>query len=397
MHRMGSRVIVSLAAIALIVAACSSTGSSPSSAATAAAPSAAAPSAAGSGSAASPAGDPKTATSAADAGGVDAVCAAGKTEGQVNIIATPPDWANYGQMITDFQTKYGIKVQSDQPDVDSQAEINAAKNLAGTGRQPDIFDLTTAVALANSAMFAPYKNAQFDQIPADLKDPTGLWTADYTGYQSIGYDAKLGDIKTMADLAKPEYKGKVALNGDPTKAGAAFNGVVLAALANGGSADNIAPGVDYFKKLNDSGNLLPVDPAPATIASGQTPIVIDWEYNNTAQTAKLAPTGLDWKVVIPTDAPPVAAFYNEAINKDAAHPAAARCWVEYVYSPAGGNTWLKGFARPVLLDAMIKDGTVDAAALAAIAPVSQAPVQLTQDQVKTASDYLKTNWNITIK
>ena len=52
-------------------------------------------------------------------GGVDAVCAAGKAEGQVNLIATPPDWANYGQMITDFQTKYGIKVQSDQPDADS--------------------------------------------------------------------------------------------------------------------------------------------------------------------------------------------------------------------------------------------------------------------------------------
>ena len=87
------------------------------------------------------AGDPKTATSAADVGGVDAICAAGKAEGQVNIIATPPDWANYGQIITDFQTKYGIKVQSDKPDGNGQDEINAAKQLAGTGRQPDIFDI----------------------------------------------------------------------------------------------------------------------------------------------------------------------------------------------------------------------------------------------------------------
>ena len=64
--------------------------------------------------------------SAADVGGVDAICAAGKAEGTVNIIATPPDWANYGQMITDFQTKYGITVKSDQPDADSAAEIKAA-------------------------------------------------------------------------------------------------------------------------------------------------------------------------------------------------------------------------------------------------------------------------------
>ena len=64
---------------------------------------------------------------------------------------------------------------------------------------------------------------------------------------SIGYDTKLGDIAKVADLADAKYKGKVALNGDPLKASAGFNGVILAALANGGSADNIAPGVDFFK------------------------------------------------------------------------------------------------------------------------------------------------------
>ena len=59
--------------------------------------------------------DAKGWKSTADAGGVDKVCAAGKTEGTVNLIATPNDWANYGQMITDFSAKYGIKVQSDNP------------------------------------------------------------------------------------------------------------------------------------------------------------------------------------------------------------------------------------------------------------------------------------------
>ncbi len=331
-------------------------------------------------------------------GGVDAVCAAGKTEGQVNLIATPPDWANYGQMITDFQTKYGIKVNSAQPDVDSQAEINAAKNLAGTGRQPDIFDLATSVALANTAMFAPYQVAEWADIPDVNKEATGLWTNNYTGYEAISYDTKLGTITKVADLADPKYKGKVALNGDPLKAAAGFNGVVLAALANGGSADNIAPGVDFFKKLADMKNLIPVDPNPSTIASGQTPIVIDWTYNEGSQTAKLAPKGIDWKVVIPTDAPPVAAYYNDAINKDAAHPAAARCWMEYIFSPAGQNTWLKGFAPPVTLPAMLKAGTADQAALAAIGSPSQAPVQLTAAQTKTATDYLTQNWKfITIK
>lgn len=369
--KMRTRMFTALAAMAVLVAACGgSTGSST---------------------------DWKTATSAGT-GGVDAVCAAGKAEGQVTLIATPPDWANYGQMIDDFTAKYGIKVQSDQPDADSQMEIDTAKQLAGTGRQPDLFDLGTVVALANTDIYAPYQVATWKDIPDANKEATGLWTNNYTGFQTIGYDASVGDIQNVADLADAAYKGKVALNGDPLKASAGFNGVVLAALANGGSADNIQPGIDFWKGLADSGNLLPVDPTPATIASGQTPIVVDWSYNNGGQIEPNKAKGVDWKVVVPADASPVASFYNSAINKDAAHPAAARCWMEYVFSDAGQNTWLKGFAMPVRLAAMQTAGTVDKDALAAINPPTTAPVMLTPAQIDAAKGLLTDQWKfITIQ
>jgi putative spermidine/putrescine transport system substrate-binding protein len=387
--------LASLFAVAAIVfAACSSGGGAATTAPSEAAPSASASAsgAAPSGSASAAAGDPKTATSAAAGGGADAICAAGKEEGQVTLIATPTNWANYGQMITDFQTKYGIKVQSDQPDTDSAGEIKAAKDLAGTGRQPDIFDLGSVVAAANTDMYAPYQPTTWEDIPAENKEPTGLWINNYTGFESIAYDSKLGDITKVADLADPKYKGKVALNGDPLKASAGFNAVVMAALANGGSADDIAPGVDFFKKLTDSGNLIPVNPTDATVLAGQTPIVIDWTYNQGGLVEKLKGQGVDWKIVIPSDSPPVAAFYNEAINKDAAHPAAARCWVDYVFSDAGQNTWLKGFALPVRLGAMQTAGTADAAALAAVGAPSTAPVQLTQAQTDAATKVLQDTW-----
>jgi putative spermidine/putrescine transport system substrate-binding protein len=385
------RMAAGLSVAAILVAACSSGGSTPS-------PSAAAPSTAASAPASAPAsaaGSPmaaKDAKSAADMGGVDAVCAAGKAEGQVTLIATPKNWANYGQMMDDFTAKYGIKVQSDQPDTDSQGEINAATQLAGTGRQPDIFDLGSVVAAKNTDKYAPYQPATWADIPDGNKDPNGLWINNYAGFESIAYDAKLGDITKVADLADPKYKGKVALNGDPLKASAGFNGVVMAALANGGSADNIAPGVDFMKSLAASGNLIPVNPTDATVASGQTPIVIDWTYNQGGLIDKLKGQGIDWKIVIPSDAPPVAAFYNEAINKDAAHPAAARCWVEYVFSDAGQNTWLKGFALPVRLAAMQAAGTVDKDALAKVNAPSTPPVQLTQAQIDKATQYLTDNW-----
>ncbi len=332
-----------------------------------------------------------SATSAADLGGMDQLVAAAKAEGELNVIALPPDWANYGTMIDTFAKKYGIKVNSAQPDGSSQDEINAADQLRGQARAPDVFDLGSNVALRNTDLFSPYKVATWADIPDPLKDPDGTWFSDYGGYMSIGYDAGSVPAPTdVKDLLKPDYKGRVALNGNPTQASAGFHGVMMAALANGGSADDIAPGVEFFHKLKEAGNFLPVDPTPATIASGQTPVVIDWEYLNVAQTKQLEGQR-EWKLIVPPSAV-VGAFYVQAINKDAPHPAAARLWEEFLYSDEGQNIWLQGFARPVRIDAMIKAGTVDQQAVKALPEVKGTPVFLTQDQLRKDQQYLLEHW-----
>jgi putative spermidine/putrescine transport system substrate-binding protein len=331
----------------------------------------------------------REATSAADFGGMDGLVKAAKAEGELNVIALPPDWANYKEIIDTFSTKYGIKVNSAQPDANSQDEINAANQQKGKSTAPDVFDLGQAIALANTSLFAPYKVSTFDDIPAQFKDPNGVWVNDYGGYMSVGYDsAKVPDPSGINDLLKPEFKGKVALNGDPTTASAAANGVLMASIANGGSVDDIAPGVDFFVRLKDAGNFVPVDPTPATIESGQTPVVVDWDYLNSAETKKL-PT---WRVFVPSDAL-VGGYYFQAINKDGPHPAAARLWQEFLYSDEGQNLFLKGLARPVRADAMEKAGTVDKALLAALPPVHGTPVVPTNEQSKKNSDYLGANWS----
>lgn len=328
------------------------------------------------------------ATSAADFGGMDALVEAAKKEGELNVIALPPDWANYGAIIKAFSDKYGIKVTSAQPDAASQDEINAANQQKGKSSAPDVFDLGQSVALANTSMFAPYKVATWDDIAAAYKDPNGTWVNDYGGYMSIGFDsAKVPPVASVDDLLKPEYKGKVALNGDPTQAGAAFSGVLMVALSQGGSADDIAPGVEFFRKLKDAGNFLPVDPTPATIESGQTPVVIDWNYLNAAETKKL-PT---WQVVVPpNDA--VAGYYYQAINKDAPHPAAARLWQEFLYSDEGQNLFAAGGVRPVRADQMRDDGTLDKTVSDKL-PIIDGPVTVpSPDQTKAATKYLADNW-----
>ncbi|WP_244931842.1 extracellular solute-binding protein [Nocardioides sp. W7] len=332
--------------------------------------------------------DAASATSAADLGGLDALVEAAEKEGELNVIALPPDWANYGTIIEAFEKKYDIKVNSAQPDAASQDEINAAEQLAGSDRAPDVFDLGQSVALANTDMFAPYQVETFDEIPAEFKDPDGTWVNDYGGFMSVGYDsAKVPDVTSLDDLLGSEFKGKVALNGDPTQAGAAFSGVVMASVANGGSVDDIAPGVEYFGKLKDAGNFLPVDPTAATIESGQTPVVIDWDYLNAAESAKLE----SWKVFVPEDAP-IAGYYFQAINADAPHPAAARLWQEFLYSDEGQNLWLGGGARPVRADAMVEAGTIDQELYDALPEVTGTPVIPTNEQTESMAAYLAENW-----
>jgi putative spermidine/putrescine transport system substrate-binding protein len=328
------------------------------------------------------------AKSAADFGGMDALVEAAKKEGELNVIALPPDWANYGAIIKAFSDKYGIKVNSAQPDAASQDEINAANQQKGKSTAPDVFDLGQSVALANTAMFAPYTVATWDDIPAAYKDPNGAWVNDYGGYMSIGFDSsKVPPVTGVDDLLKPEYKGKVALNGDPTQAGSAFSGVLMVALSQGGSADDIAPGVDFFRKLKAAGSFLPVDPTPATIESGQTPVVIDWNYLNAAVTAKLP----SWQVVVPPNAV-VAGYYYQAINKDAPHPAAARLWQEFLYGDQGQNLLAAGGVRPVRADQMMQAGTIDKAVVNKI-PVIDGPVTVpSPDQTEKATKYLADNW-----
>ena len=186
--------------------------------------------------------------------------------------------------------------QSDQPDGASQDEINAANQLKGTDRAPDVFDLGQSVALPT-----PTCSRRTRWRPSTTSRPSSR-TRTAPGSTTTAATCRSATTRRrcrtspLDDLLGSEYKGKVALNGDPTQAGAAFSGVVMASLANGGSADDIAPGVDYFKQLKDAGNFLPVDPTSATIESGQTPVVIDWDYLNAAESPKLA----RWKVVVPT-------------------------------------------------------------------------------------------------
>src|SRR5262245_36363726 len=91
-----------------------------------------------------------TATSAADLGGMDALIAAAKKEGKLNVITLPRDWANYGELMDNFTKKYGIQITDDNPDGSSADEITAIKTLKSQDRAPDVVDVGQAFALSGT-------------------------------------------------------------------------------------------------------------------------------------------------------------------------------------------------------------------------------------------------------
>jgi putative spermidine/putrescine transport system substrate-binding protein len=382
-HRTITRAGALLASAMFLFAACSSAGGS-------AAPSEAAPSGAAPSAAASAAGDPMA----------DLVAAA-QGEGKLTTIALPHDWCNYGEVIETFKTKYGLEVNELDPNAGSGDEIEAIKaNKDNPGDQaPDVIDVGLAFGPTSKdeGLLEPYKVATWDTIPDEAKDADGAWYGDYYGV--LSFEVNTAVVQNVpqdwSDLLKPEYKGQVALAGDPRTSNQAIQAVHAASLANGGSLDDAAPGLEFFKQLNDAGNFVPIIATAATVAAGETPITIRWTYNALAnRDATAASGGPAIEVVVPKSGR-FAGVYVQAISAYAPHPNAAKLWMEFLYSDEGQNIWLKGYCHPIRYPDLVARDAVPADQLAKLPDVEGA-VFPTIAQLDTAKTLITGQWDTVV-
>ncbi|MEY4175947.1 MAG: hypothetical protein RI900_3112 [Actinomycetota bacterium] len=281
---------------------------------------------------------------------------------KVNLIALPDEWANYKGILQSFRDKYpGVENPVASPDASSKEEMEAVQTLAGQDDMPDNVDVSPAIAqeMVDAGLFEPYVLTSDAEIPAGLKDAANNWTAAYYGIMAIATNTTIVPTapKSFADLTKPEYKGLVALNGDPREAGSAFAAVMAASLANGGSADDIMPGIQFFSDLKKSGNLGGTDVTKETVLSGETPIAIDWSYNVPGLKADLEAAGLTVEVNFPSDGI-YGGFYGQGVVKNSPNQACSKLWMEHIFSDEGALGYLEGGAVPARIDALVKAGKV---------------------------------------
>jgi putative spermidine/putrescine transport system substrate-binding protein len=274
--------------------------------------------------------------------------AAARSEGTLTTIGLSPGWCNYRATIDAFKQRYGLEVQELSPDATSSEQLDALRADPASGKAPDVVDVTMAVAGQAKAakLLAPYKVSTWPTIPDAVKDKDGAWTGDYYGV--LVFEVNTSVISSAptawADLANPATTGLLALAGDPRVSSQAGLAVLSASVANGGSLDDVKPGLTWLKGMAASNRLSQSVATSDTIDRGLTPLAMRWTYNalwHRDGTAGNPPI----EVVAPTTGR-IGVANAQAINARAPHPNAARLWLEFLYGDAGQNLWLDGYCHP---------------------------------------------------
>ena len=288
-------------------------------------------------------------------------------EGKLSLIAYPETWANYKGHFDAFEKKYDIDIEVQSPDISSAEELQAVKNLRGQSSQPDVLDIGYSFTqpAIEQGLIEPYKPTQWKQIPDKLKDPAGYWVGAYYGVLSVAVntDVVKDPPETFKDLLDPKYKGQIALPGDPRKGASSIATVFAAALANGGSLDNIEPGIEYFAKLAKMGNLVPTNDPAAAMTTGQASIIFDWNYNWIGREAQLKRDGVNVKHYVLNDGV-FGNYYAQPLTIDPQHPNAGKVWIDWLTSDEGSEQYALGGAIPARFKELADAGKLSDKALA---------------------------------
>lgn len=319
-----------------------------------------------------------------------------KKEGQLQAIGIPPEWADYKDILAGYTKNYGLTIA-----YQAEAEFSSAQELEvfkNSIKHPhgDIGDvgLKFGPTAVQQGLVTPYIHSHWADIPDNLKDPNGNWCTEYYGAQAfvINTDLVKQPPASFQDLLNPAYKNKIGIDGDPRQASDAFLAVFSAAIANGGSLDNIQPGIDFFAKLKKNGNYTAARASDANITKGEVAIAIKWDYLGLSIRDTLAGK-TNIKVVIPSDGSLIGPYVS-IVNKTAPHPYAARLWIEYIFSDEGQLFYLTGYAHPARYQALASAGKVPADLAAKLPPAAQyANVKSpTPAQLSAASTIVTQNW-----
>lgn len=279
-----------------------------------------------------------------------------KEEGDLQSVGMPDDWANWKGSWDAITDTYGIT--HGDVDMTSAEELSqfAAEKDDPTKDIGDIGLSMTPEAIKQDVI-GTYKASTWDSFPDWAKDPDGRWIMTYTGSLAFIANTEFTGGKcptSWEDVKNGDYLVSV---GNVLGGAASQVAVLSCAIANGGSMDNVQPGIDYFKELAKAGRLDTGDTTSARLASGEMVCcvgnydysVLAWRDNIVAENP-----AMELDITIPSDGS-VTNGYAQIINKYAPHPNAAGLAIEYLCSDEGAINRAEGYARPTKQDVTLPD------------------------------------------
>ncbi len=352
-----------------------------------------------------------TTTGSADLGsavGGPKLLAAAKADGTITTAAIGTPNSYYVPVIDAFQKYAGFDVDVQKANYPPSFEVTDLAKAKQAGAKPpyDVVELTAggAADAIQQKLLLPYNSTLWDDIPSTLKDSAGAWSSAYFGTLSFITDVTTQGSapKSWAELADQGKPGSFAMLGDP-RSGQPFTGglsmltVLSASLANGGSLDDVAPGIDLLAELVKSGVFDPTAKGallavPETVASEAHSVSALFSFD--LPLAKF--NGTAHKKEVAANAPSdglLASFYAQGIAKGTPHVNAAKLWVEFLQSDQGAEAFLRNSAIPAR-HAALRSKKSTSEALRKLLPseeITNAPIP-TQAQIAKAQQVIDDTW-----
>ena len=276
--------------------------------------------------------DAPAATEAAEADPMKDLIAAAQAEGELTVYGSCEE-EYLAAACEHFQELYGIKVNYQRLSTgEVQAKIEEEKGNPSAdvwfGGTPDPYNV-----LAKEDLLERYAAQNASHLLSDMyKDPDGKWYGIYKGI--LGFMVNTDELTRMnleapadwQDLLKPEYKGLVWLSNYNTAGTAKL--VINTMIQKYGHDEGIQYLVDLDKNIEvytKSGS------GPSkNVGTGECVIGIGFLHDGITQ---IVDNGYEnVKLVIPSSGTSFEVGAT-AIFKGAAHPNAAKLWIEYALSP----------------------------------------------------------------